>query len=70
MTQGSKVQLDAKERAYLDAKLEATIKRSNGLLGYKVGTLIKNSTGETYQVQPNGSWLKLKEQADWLRKGQ
>lgn len=57
------------ESAYRDAKLEATIKRSNGLLGYKPGTLIKNSTGETYQVQANGSWKKLKGEADWLVKG-
>lgn len=63
----------AQESAYREAKLEATVKtyKRNGatILRYKPGTLIKNSTGETYQVQPNGSWKKMHEQTDWLKKG-
>ncbi len=62
----------AQEKAYMTAKLDATVKtyRRNGatILRYKPGTLIKNSTGDTYQVQENGSWKKLKEQPDWLER--
>jgi hypothetical protein len=62
----------AQESAYLQAKLDATFTshRRNGatILRYKPGTLIKNSTGETYQVQANGSWKKLKDERDWLAK--
>lgn len=61
------------ESAYRDAKLDATFKsyKRGGatILRYKPGTLIKNSTGETYQVHANGSWKKLKEQAAWQGKG-
>lgn len=56
----------AEQSAYMNAKLDATFKsyKRNGatILRYKPGTLIKNSTGQTYEVQPNGSWKKRKEQ--------
>lgn len=62
----------AQEKAYMNAKLDATVKsyRRNGatILRYKKGTLIKNSTGHTYQVQENGSWKKLRDEGDWLGK--
>lgn len=63
---------NALESNYANAKLDATITtyRRNGatMLRYKPGTLIKNSTGDTYQVQPNGSWKKLKTDENWLKK--
>lgn len=65
--------MNAEESAYRDAKLDATFKsyKRNGatILRYKPGTKIKNSTGETYQVQANGSWKKLRGESNWLGKG-
>lgn len=70
MTPSTQEMDKSQESAYRDAKLDATFlsyKRGGAtILRYKPGTLIKNSTGDTYQVQANGSWRKQKVDASWL----
>ena len=68
MTPSTNDMSPAQESAYMNAKLESYKHGRATVLRYKPGTLIKNSTGDTYQVQENGSWKKLKDQPDWLER--